>query len=346
MPKLSRLGKFLTRLKHWEYWPFSLLYFPVFFYFGWLALKARSIFFFTASNPSIDFGGMFGEKKSEIFNLIPDKYIPVTKLVERGNTRDALTKAKEIGYPLIAKPNIGERGIWVEKLDSVEALIIYSATCPVDFLLQELVDFSIELGVFYIKYPERTGKITSIVRKEFLEVEGDGESTIIQLLENNSRAVINADFHSDFLKRKGRNILEKGEHLLIEPIGNHCRGTKFLNDEMEIDDKLNEAINEISAEIPDFYFGRFDLRCKSISDLRNLQNFKILELNGAGSEPGHIYQPGYSLIRAYKDILWHLKVLADISRINHKKGIPYWSFKKGYQKWKNHKNHNRLLNNS
>ena len=118
MPKLSKVRLFLIKLKNWEYWPFSVLYFPVFFYFGWLALKARSVFFFTASNPSIDFGGMFGEKKSDIFDLIPERFIPVTRLVKKGDINQAKTDARHIGYPLIAKPDVGERGIWVSKIDS------------------------------------------------------------------------------------------------------------------------------------------------------------------------------------------------------------------------------------
>ena len=116
MPKVSRFGKFVTKLKNWEYWSFSLLYFPVFFYYGWLAIRARSIFFFTASNPSIDFGGMFGEKKSEIFDIMPKKYLPITKLIQQGDLKHAVLEGRGVGYPLIAKPDVGERGIWIKWL--------------------------------------------------------------------------------------------------------------------------------------------------------------------------------------------------------------------------------------
>ena len=327
----------------WEYWPFSILYFPVFFYFVWLALRARSIFFFTASNPSIDFGGMFGERKSEIFDIIPDKYLPKTKLVRKGDLDSALVKGNEIGFPLIAKPDVGERGIWVRKVEDEEDLAKYVDECPVDFLIQELIGYPVELGVFYVRYPGQEGKVTSIVRKQFLSVSGDGKSSIMQLLKSSPRAVLTADLSSDFLDREGSKVPADGEEVLVEPIGNHCRGTMFLNDEDQIDERLTNAVNQIAKEIPDFYFGRFDLRCASLDDLRDLKNFKILELNGAGSEPGHIYQPGFSLLRAYKDILWHLRVLADISIQNHKRGISYWSFRDGYRRWKDHKNHNRLL---
>jgi hypothetical protein len=322
------------------------LYFPVFFYYGWLALKHRSFFFFTASNPGIEFGGMFGEKKSDIFKLIPEEYIPKTTLIRKGDQERAAFTAEGFGFPIIAKPDIGERGTWVEKIGSQAELKKYVSDCPVDFLLQEMVNLTMELGVFYVKYPGEKGKVTSIVRKDFLKVKGDGKSTIRELLKKSTRAIMTANLESEYLKNEGDTIPEKGEEVIVEPIGNHCRGTMFLDNGHEIDERLHAAFNELAEQIPDFYFGRFDLKCESYDDLKQLKNFKILELNGAGAEPGHIYQPGRSIWQAYRDIFWHLGVLSDICRLNRKKGHSYWSFKQGFKKWKSHQRYNRLLDNS
>lgn len=289
---------------------------------------------------------MVGEKKSDIFKLIPDQYIPKTLLIEKGDIERAALEAERMGFPLIAKPDVGERGNWVSKLHSLNELKKYVETCPVDFLLQEMVDYPIELGVFYVKYPGEQGKVTSIVRKDFLSVAGDGQSTISELLKKNTRAVMTADLESEYLQLIGQEIPADGERILIEPIGNHCRGTKFLNDNHEIDEALNEAFNKLADQIPDLYFGRFDIKCQSYEDLKELKSFMILELNGAGAEPAHIYQPGYPLWKAYRDILWHLSVLSDISALNRKNGHSYWSFKRGYKKWKAHQRYNRLLANS
>ena len=288
---------------------------------------------------------MFGEKKSDIFNLIPNEFIPETHLILKSDWRTAIAKSKEIGYPLIAKPNIGERGAWVRTIEDENDLMEYAEACPVDFLLQELVEYPIELGVFYVRYPmHEKGRVTSIVRKDFLSVIGDGKRNIIELLNADMRALLTADLESDYLKEFGNDIPEKGEKRLIEPIGNHSRGTRFLNDNDQIDQELNESIDTLARQIPNFYFGRFDLRCQSYSDLKHLKYVKILELNGAGSEPGHIYQPGYCLLKAYKDILWHLKVLADISEQNMRNGVAYLGFGEGLRKWKAHRAYNKMLN--
>jgi len=335
--------KLLHKITHWEYWPFSFLYIPAYFYYIWLVLKHRSFFFFTASNPAIEFGGMFGEKKSDIFQIIPDGLIPKTRLIFKGDVERAAYEAEEIGFPVIAKPDIGERGVWVETIEDQRQLAIYVDKCPVNFLIQELIDFQLELGVFYVKKPKKPGRITSIVRKEFLHVIGDGNQTVMELLEQNDRALLTFDLDQAYIHKIGNSIPRNGEKVLIEPIGNHSRGTKFLDDCQYIDEELNQAFQKIVDQIPGFYFGRFDIRCKSYDDLKKLKNFKILELNGAGSEPGHIYQPGFPLWNAYRAIFWHLSLLSDISAENRKKGHSYWSFKQGFKMWKRHQRYNRLL---
>lgn len=283
---------------------------------------------------------MMGEKKSEILKMLPESLVPKTYLVKKGNKAQAKEAAQNLTYPMIAKPDIGERGIWVKKITSETALMAYTDTCPVNFLLQEFVDDPLELGVFYVKYPgHKKGMISSIVRKRFLKVTGDGVSTLEHLLKKIDRAILSVDF--DILDAID-HVPAKGEVVLVEPIGNHSRGTTFLDDCHKIDTQLSEVMDSLCEMIPGFYFGRFDLRCKSYDDLKAM-NLKILELNGAGSEPGHIYQPGYPLMKAYRVIFWHLKVLADISRQNKLLGTNYWSFKRGLNQWLCHRKYIRQL---
>jgi len=335
---------FWHKVSNWEYWPFSVLYFPVNFYFIWLAIRNRSFFFFTASNPTIDFGGMLGEKKSRIYELIPPEYLPKYSLISTGDIKTALDFAQTIGYPLICKPDIGERGKLVEKINNETALIKYVEKCPVNFLIQELIDYPIELGVFFIRHPnESKGKVTSIVMKDFLHVIGDGKSTVKQLLDTSNRASLVLNFEHERFQTLLQQIPEEGEKIIVENVGNHCRGTTFLNANDQIDGTMNHAFNELADQIEGFHFGRFDLRCQSFEDLRELKNFKVLELNGAGAEPAHIYHPGASLWKGYKDIFWHLDQLAQISRKNKALGIPYWSTKTGLLKMKKIKRYNKAI---
>ena len=345
--RVSRSRKFWVKLTNWEFWPFSVLYFPVYFYFTWLAIRCRSFFFFTAANPSIEFGGMLGEKKSEIFELIPPQYLPAYQLIRKGDRTAAATFAKKIGYPVIAKPNIGERGNLVEKIADEKALLDYVRRSPLDFLVQELVDYPLELGVFYCRFPgESTGKVTSIVQKDFLHVIGDGHESVRVLLARSPRATLQLDFDHPRFARIMQEVPKKGEKVIVESIGNHCRGTAFLDQSGWADTDFAQAFDQLADQIEGFFFGRFDLKCRSIEGMKQLKDFKILELNGAGAEPGHIYQPGFPLWKGYQAIFWHLNVLAQISRANKKLGHAYWSFSAGMKKLKAIRSHNRLIQNS
>ena len=328
-----------AKLTRWEFWPFSFFYFPIAFYWAWLCLRTRSFFFFTAANPSIEFGGMLGESKDKIYKIIPEKYIPKTyKLESTINKFDFLVKleSESIQFPFILKPDIGERGWMVELINNEQQLDTYLKQIEVDFLVQEYIPYATELGIFFYKYPDRiNGTISSIVMKDMLHVKGDGKSTVRTLVENDVRAKMQLEK----MEAAENDLLEYvplfNETVELEPIGNHSRGTTFLNGNHLINKKLVDVFNEVSGQIEGFYFGRYDIRCSSIEDLYQGKNFKILELNGAGSEPAHIYQPGFPLIQAYKDIIHHLKVLTDISKINKRRGVPYYTFLQGMKEvWK------------
>jgi hypothetical protein len=345
MKRMSRWRLWKTRIFQWEFWPFSFLYFPLFLFYGLLSLRERSFFFFTASNPSFDFGGMMGESKFDIFKRIPEAYIPKTVRVDAEDRAEMLKEAgRQIGYPLIVKPDVGERGMGIRSLKNEEELLRHKAKFPFPFLVQELVTYPVELGVFYVRKPnEKHGRVTSVVQKDFLSVTGDGQSSVEELLQRNVRALLQVDTSNPELSPLLKIVPEPNEKIIVEPIGNHCRGTTFLDITHEVDEALEVAIDAVAKSIPGFHYGRFDLRCASLDDLKNLRNFKIMELNGAGAEPAHIYQPGFSLWKAYGVLFWHLKVLADISRENRRLGAEYWPFAKGWEKFRETRAYNRRL---
>ncbi|UXP32998.1 hypothetical protein N6H18_03385 [Reichenbachiella agarivorans] len=334
-----------AKIFRWEFWPFSVFYFPVLFYWLWSTIRARSIFFFTASNPGIEFGGMLGESKMKIFDLIPAQYIPKTfRLTPDVSSTELLMHVKDRGmdFPFILKPDIGERGWMVELIKSEEQLNRYLEDIQVDFLVQEFVPYEVELGVFYYHYPDQPrGTVSSIVMKDMLKVVGDGVQTVEQLMQQDARAKMH--LQRLWLKEpiKLRHIPSRGEIVELVSIGNHCLGTTFLNGNHLINDKLIAVFDRVSQQIEGFYFGRYDLRCRSLDDLYRGEYFKVLELNGAGAEPAHIYHPGFSLIQAYKDIIHHLQVLTDISILNRKRGIPYMGFFEGLREVRKIRKYNR-----
>ena len=65
----------------------------------------------------------------------------------------------------------------------------YLKEIRIDFLAQKLVDLPLEFGVFYVRYPDQTtGRVTSIVGKEMLNVVGTGTKTLEELIFEKQRA--------------------------------------------------------------------------------------------------------------------------------------------------------------
>jgi hypothetical protein len=123
--------------------------------------------------------------------------------------------------------------------------------------------------------------------------------------------------------------LQEGEKYYLSYAGNHNRGARFICLKHEIDEALHQVFDDLNKQVPHFYYGRYDIKAASVEDLKAGRNFYILEYNGSGAEPNHIYDAGLSLFEAYREILRHWKVLYDISKYNHQNGFPYWSFKQG-----------------
>ena len=126
-------------------------------------------------------------------------------------------------------------------------------------------------------------------------------------------------------------VLPEGEKYILSIAGNHNRGAKFINLYKQIDQQLCDVFDDISNKAKTFHFGRYDLKRTSIEDLKAGKNFSILEFNGAGAEPNHIYDCGMSYRDALKVVASHWNDLYKIGMINKKAGIPYWSFIKGYR---------------
>jgi len=336
------------RLTHWEYWPTHVVYGPLYFYWLWLSLKARSLFFFSAANPRIEYAGFTHERKSNIQALIPRCYYPRTHFCKAGTNSGELRRALEkmgFGFPLFAKPDIGERGRQVRLLHSSRDLDVYCNNSKVDFLVQQFIAYEQEAGIFYIRIPgEAHGRISGIVGKEFLTVTGDGRSSIRALLKRTDRFFLQlpalTKIYGDFLD----TILSEGARYTLVPYGNHCRGAKFIDLSGKITTELTNAIDHVCRQIPGFYYGRLDIKFTSWEDLARGKNFSIIELNGAGSEPTHIYDPSHSLFFAWKEIIRHWRLLYSISRLNaKKKNIPMMRAAEGLKMLKDHARHLKLM---
>jgi hypothetical protein len=336
-----------NRITNWEAWPFKLLYAPIAPVWVWYMIRSRSVWFFTPSNPRITFGGMDGKPKKEMYDLLPKELYPTTFNMLPGQS---FSIAKErlwqmnIDYPLIVKPEVGCQGILFRKIDKESEFINYHRNVPVEYIVQELVQYPMEVSVFYIRHPkDEKGMVTGFLHKVPLQVIGNGKDTLEELVRHHPKAQKRMGEMMSKHKEKWNTVITKGEKYMLSYAANHNRGAHFIDLKEHIDDRLVSIFDKISHDVNDFFYGRYDIMCTNVEDLKNGTNFTILEYNGCGAEPNHFYDTGYTLIGAYKEILKHWKALYRICMYNRTLGIEPWPFQKGMKFLDHIKEHFRII---
>ncbi|MBC7891439.1 MAG: hypothetical protein H7Y12_04425 [Sphingobacteriaceae bacterium] len=341
------LKKVLYRLTHWETWDYRVKLVPLAPVWFWHCLRSRSVWFFTPANPTLTFGGFEGEGKREMYEQLPPALCPRSVYITPGRPFaevEQLVREGGFDYPFAVKPDVGMMGLLFRKITNAAEFRRYHERMPVDYIVQEFIDYPLEVSVFYYRLPsEAKGTITGFVRKEFLHVTGDGRATLDQLLERYPRAQYRlAELRAKHASRLAE-VLPAGEMYPLSYALNQTRGGQLVSLAHEKDERLLAVFDALSHHARYFYFGRYDVKCASVEDLKAGRNFCILEYNGSGAAPHHVYGNGHTLWQAYKIIFHHWSTLARIARHNHALGVPYWNFRRGWAFLQGAKRHLKVL---
>ena len=318
----------LHKILHWEHWPLLMFYIPNIPYALLHGIKEWNLVFYTAVNPGIKNSGIGSESKYETLQMLPQKFVPKSVLHKAGTkTTETFTSLKnqQIQFPVIAKPDVGFRGLLVKKIDTQEALSSYLDSYDIDIIIQEFLTHENECGIFYYRHPnEEKGTVTSITLKEFCHVIGDGTSSIEALILSDERAKLYLHLIKGNQTVNLKQVPEKGKIVKLSSIGNHSKGTKFINGNHLITQELHDSFDQLNHQVKGWYYGRVDVKYDSLEALYRGE-FKILELNGILAEPTHIYDASKTTyFGALKIIRKHWKQLYRIAIYNHKtKKVPY-----------------------
>jgi len=318
-----------------EFWPGFIFYTPVYLYLLWQGLRHRSLTLPALANPAMENGGLWGESKRDLFESLSGSgrqwLAPYVSLRRGGpddvdhDVDDALVRSVEAGIalPFIAKPDIGCQGNGVRIIEDRDQLYHYLSAFPPGrrLIVQELVDKPGEAGVFYFRYPgEARGRISSLTLKFAPSVAGDGQSTLEQLIRADRRAGRIAALYLKRLGPDAQRIPAKGEEVRLVFVGNHCKGSIFRDGGRLVTPALTRRIDDIARCIPDFYFGRFDLRFSSLAGLQAGEDLTLIEFNGSGSEATHVWDADTSLVGAYRDLFRQMRIMFAIGAENRRKG--------------------------
>lgn len=334
-----------------EFWPSFVFYLPVILFWAWQALRYRSITLPSLANPRIEAGGICGESKTDILDLAgpaaqhwiaPYAGITTPDDDKGGDIGIAEAAMREAGiaYPVVAKPDMSCNGCGVRLIRDRAALVRYLAEFPraTRLQLQALVADEGEAGLFYIRRPGETkGRITSVTLKYPPMVTGDGRASIRALISASPRLEAVSHILLPKLGAEAARIPLPGERVQLVFVGNHCRGSIFRNGAHVVTPALQARIDAIAQAIPDLHFGRFDLRYTSLAALRRGEGFSIIEINGAGSEATHIWDPETRIADAYKTQFFHYGEAFAIGAALRAQGAkPYgwWRLLRAWQRQK------------
>lgn len=337
---LPALKGLVARIGIAEKIPTQLFYFPLALHWLWLAIRYRSLSLPTLVNPRIELGGLWGESKQVYLDMVagPERrwlarYATMARgadAVAEGERAVALAAAAGLGFPLVAKPDIGWQGFGVRPVADPDDLRAYVAAFPegAALMLQEMVPWEAEAGVFYVRQPgEAAGRVVALTFRYFPHVTGDGVRSVHDLILADERAAWKAGLH---LGLQGRHaglpaavldsIPAAGAVVRLAFIGSIRVGGLYRDAATHITPALSARFDAISRAMPEFHYGRYDIRFGSVERLEAGEDFRIIEINGAGSESISAWDPGMPLGAVYRRLLAHQRMLFEIGAANRARG--------------------------
>jgi hypothetical protein len=343
----TRHGRSERTLSFFEFWPDWLFYFPVVVH--WIALGIRYGDFSlpTAANPTITAGGLCGESKLEILEQVRGpardllaRYTSIVAEPDGIEAAEAAMAAAGFDYPIVAKPDIGCNGTGVRLLRSRDDLTRYLVEFPAGerIVAQEFVADEGEAGIFYVRQPGETmGRITSITLKHAPAVVGDGRSTLRQLILADPRAGQVPYLYLPRLAHRACEVPRQGERVRLVFVGNHCKGSIFADGTHLVTSALTLAFERVARATPGFHFGRIDVRFSSLPALLRGEGFRIIEINGAGSEATHVWDPNTTLRDAWRAQFFHYGAAFRIGAANRARGHRSSGLRSMYKLWRRQK---------
>jgi hypothetical protein len=293
----------------YEFLPSWVIYGPVVLYWMLLGIRYRDFSLPSLANPNIPTGGLCGESKAGILDQVEGptrKCIATYGVFKTGSRDDAIAKGimseLELTFPIVLKPDVGCKGAGVKLVRDTEHLTRVMATFPrgVTLILQRFIPFEGEAGIFYSREPgDESGRILSLTLKTPPQVIGDGVSTIRELVFAHRRAGQAPHVYLPRLVGRLDEVLQDGEPLTLVFTGNHSKGSAFRDATALVTPILTAKIDCVLRSLPDFHHGRIDVRFESKTALTRGQRFQIIEINGVGSEPIQMWDPGASLFSIY-----------------------------------------------
>ncbi len=322
-PPAERVGAF-ERLPKW------LNLVPMVAQWIWLGIRHGSVTLPSSANPHITAGGLVGDTKSEYFAcmgaLARSRVADFVMIHAQGAASLPLAmktvRDANMEFPLVAKPDLGWCGFGVRRIDDEVALRDYLARYPNNaaLMLQRYLDEPGEAGLFYMRHPDQqSGTLIGILLRHYPQVIGDGRSSIAQLVGDDLRLQRTTRSAEHECSYDSNRVPAADEVVRLSLIASTRVGGRYEDGSDHATKDLSAAVDAIARDMPQFHVGRFDVRYQTLENLRRGQ-FTIMEVNGAGSEAVHAWDPKYSIRDVYRIVFAKQRQLFALAAANRARG--------------------------
>lgn len=347
-PERSSKAHPARSLAFFEFWPTWLMYLPVMLQWPLLALRYQSFTLPLLANPDLPLGGMVGASKAQLMRqarghctraFLPWVAGTRNQASAESQTEELLARAGREGFrlPFVVKPDIGCRGAGVKRVSSLEELTRVIAHYPpgATFIAQRLARFEHEAGIFYVRAPDEPhGAIVSLTFKDLPSVIGNGRQTLAQLVEADARAGALRHLYEPRQRERWHQVVPRGEVVPLLFSASHCQGAVFTNGKTAVTPALAKAIDRIMQDLPNFHYGRLDVKYADLDSLRAGENLEVMEINGVSAEAIHIWDKNTRLSDALRTLMWQYRTLFRIGAQQRRRGYRTPGLRALWRAWR------------
>ncbi len=296
----------------------------------WLGLKYRSVTLPSSANPRITAGGLVGEGKLEYFALMGPVARAATadhvgvRITDDTCVDDVIDAMRGAGldFPVVVKPDLGWCGFGVRRIDDAVALADYVARYPEGetVVLQRYLPQPGEAGLFYMRHRnDACGSIIGILLRHYPSVTGNGRDTVATLVSRDPRLQRTLRDVQHDCAYDAERVPAIGEQVRLSTIASTRVGGLYEDATDALTPALLERVEAIARDMPELHVARFDVRYATLDALQRGE-FTIMEVNGAGSEAVHAWDPKYSIAQVYRIVFAKQRRLFAIADANRRAG--------------------------
>ncbi|MEO6364986.1 MAG: hypothetical protein ABIO38_02920, partial [Luteimonas sp.] len=177
-----------------------------------------------------------------------------------------------------------------------------------------------EAGLFYMRHrDEPAGRLIGVLLRHYPHVIGNGRDTVATLIAADHRLKRATGSRLHECMYDPTCVPGKGEKVRLSTIASTRVGGMYEDATAVATPALTARIDAIARDMPDFHVGRFDVRYSTLESLR-AGALTIMEVNGAGSEAVHAWDPKYSIADVYRIVFAKQRALFRIADANRRAG--------------------------